>query len=214
MASDSDTTNLILFTGVVGLLFAYYLMRQVSQVRLNISESGERELDSLVEKGAKGDRAWEQTERLHELYEAIRLGANSFLHAEYKMCAYFVLITAPLVGVLIARGADDGPLTPTQSGTMSAVSFTVGALTSMFSGYIGMKVAVYSNARCTVGAIKTGPQVWTDSFNTAFRAGGVMGFSLCGIALLCMYGLICAYASRLDYSAKNKATHLMDMIAG
>ena len=129
-------------------------------------------------------------------------------------CAYFVIICAPLIGVLIARGSEDGPLSPAQTGTMSAVSFTVGALTSMFSGYIGMKVAVYSNARCTVGAIKPAPHGWTDSFNTAFRAGGVMGFSLCGIALLCMYGLICAYAGRLDYTAKNKATHLMDMIAG
>ena len=45
-----------------------------------------------------------------------------------------------------------------------------------------MKVAVFSNARCTVGATKPGARGWMDAFNTAFRAGGVMGFSLCGIA--------------------------------
>ena len=36
--------------------------------------------------------------------------------------------------------------------------------------------------RCTVGATKPGARGWMDAFNTAFRAGGVMGFSLCGIA--------------------------------
>ena len=52
-----------------------------------------------------------------------------------------------------------------------------------------MKVAVFSNARCTVGACS--PTVgWTESFNTAFRAGGVMGFSLTGIALLSLYTLM------------------------
>ena len=31
---------------------------------------------------------------------------------------------------------------------------------------------------------------WTESFNTAFKAGGVMGFSLTGIALLSLYALM------------------------
>jgi Na+/H+-translocating membrane pyrophosphatase len=35
-----------------------------------------------------------------------------------------------------------------------------------------MKVAVYSNVRTTISAQKTG---WTACFNTAFRAGAVMG---------------------------------------
>lgn len=108
---------------------------KVSQVKLNIGGNAERELDSLVERGTKGDKAWEQTERLHELYEAIRLGAGSFLTAEYKMCAYFVVVATPLIGYLIARGADR------QSGTLSAISFVVGAATSMISGYIGMSAS-------------------------------------------------------------------------
>ena len=43
--------------------------------------------------------------QLHELYEAIKLGANSFLTAEYKMCLGFVVVTAPLIAFLIARGS-------------------------------------------------------------------------------------------------------------
>lgn len=78
MASESDTTHLIVLTGVIGLGFSWHLMRQVAQVKLKIGD----ERFSVVEKGSKGDTDWEQTERLHELYEAISLGANSFLNAE------------------------------------------------------------------------------------------------------------------------------------
>merc|ERR1719223_464451 len=54
----------------------------------------------------------------------------------------------------------------------------------MISGYLGMKVAVYSNVRTTVSAQKAG---WTACFNTAFRAGAVMGFALCGLGILMLY---------------------------
>ena len=57
-------------------------------------------------------------------------------------------------------------------GLFTTVSFLLGAFTSMASGYLGMKVAVYSNVRTTVSAQKPG---WTACFNTAFRAGAVMG---------------------------------------
>ena len=45
---------------------------------------------------------------------------------------------------------------PVQVGTLTALSFVVGALTSILAGYIGMMVAVYSNARTTVSAKKEG----------------------------------------------------------
>ena len=66
--------------------------------------------------------------QLRELYEAIKLGANSFLTSEYKMCTIFVVVVAPLIALLL------------QNGTFSAVAFVVGALTSMISGWIGMCV--------------------------------------------------------------------------
>jgi hypothetical protein len=52
------------------------------------------------------------------------------------------------------------------------VAFIAGGLTSMLSGLIGMKVAVFSNARTTVMA--AGDNAWTNAFNCAFRAGSVM----------------------------------------
>ena len=47
----------------------------------------------------------------------------------------------------------------------------LGAITSIASGYIGMRVAVFSNVRTTINAQKPG---YAPAFNTAFRAGAVM----------------------------------------
>lgn len=109
--------------------------------------------------------------RLQEIYEAIYEGAESFLKAEYTVCFWFVLAFGILIFVLVAWGTG----WDMARGTMTALSFLLGAFTSMASGYLGMKVAVYSNVRTTVSAQKPG---WTDCFNTAFRAGAVMGESL------------------------------------
>lgn len=69
-------------------------------------------------------------------------------------------------------------------GGLTLASFLVGATTSIVSGYIGMMVAVYANARTAVSAVPDGAVGWKGAFNCAFRAGAVMGFSLCGLAIL------------------------------
>lgn len=108
------------------------------------------------------------TARLNEIYEAIYEGAESFLKAEYRVCFWFVVVFAVLIFVLVSWGTNwDLP-----RGYFTAISFLLGAFTSMASGYLGMKVAVYSNVRTTISAQKNG---WTACFNTAFRAGAVMG---------------------------------------
>ena len=65
-----------------------------------------------------------------------------------------------------------------EEGGLTALSFAIGGLTSIVSGYIGMMVAVYSNARTALearrGATDDAAEGWTASFNTAFRAGSVM----------------------------------------
>ena len=89
-----------------------------------------------------------------------------------------------------------------------------------------MKVAVFANARTTVMA--AGPNPWTDAFNTAFRAGSVMGFSLCGLSMLVLYVLAHLFAVHFkdwdtilvddadcsDGCAHKDALHLMEALAG
>ena len=120
------------------------------------------------------------TARLNEIYEAIYEGAESFLKAEYKVCFWFVVLFSIVIFILVSWGTS----WDMSRGYFTAASFLLGAFTSMASGYLGMKVAVYSNVRTTISAQKSG---WTSCFNTAFRAGAVMGFALCGMGMLMLY---------------------------
>ena len=62
----------------------------------------------------------------------------------------------------------------------------------MFCGYLGMMIAVYSNARTTLSAVN--PQDgYTKAFNIAFRGGGVMGYALCSLGVLVLYVLLTVY---------------------
>lgn len=65
----------------------------------------------------------------------------------------------------------------------------MGSITSIVSGYIGMKIATYANYRTAFKAISS----LADGFVVAFRAGCVMGFSLVSLALLNLTLLLCVY---------------------
>ena len=114
-------------------------------------------------------------------FKLIGVGAQSFLTAEYTICAQFVIGFGALVLVLISWGQGLG------AGILTTAAFVIGAITSMVCGWIGMYVAVYSNARTTVNAANEGYETYKHSFNTAFRAGAVMGFALTGLGIAVMY---------------------------
>lgn len=65
----------------------------------------------------------------------------------------------------------------------STVSFLLGAVTSVVSGFLGMKIATYANARTTLEARKGVGK----AFIAAFRSGAVMGFLLAANGLLVLY---------------------------
>ena len=89
-------------------------------------------------------------------HQAIRTGANAFLLAEYTLCSIFIVLFSVVVFVLTAK-VDGG--WHWDVGALTTCSFAVGGFTSIFSGYIGMTVATYANARTTISAVKAGPQV-------------------------------------------------------
>lgn len=71
-----------------------------------------------------------------------------------------------------------------------------------------MKVAVYSNVRTTINAQKDG---FKDCFNTAFRAGSVMGFALTGLGILVLYATLVGYATLFE---QDNWIMMMDCISG
>jgi inorganic pyrophosphatase len=65
----------------------------------------------------------------------------------------------------------------------STVAFILGALTSTLSGYLGMRIATYANARTTLEARKGVGK----AFIVAFRSGSVMGFLLAANGLIVLF---------------------------
>jgi len=164
------------------MVWAYFQFKIIAKIPIVSAAAGGEE-EALAESGQDHQTA---TARLNEIYEAIYEGAESFLKAEYTVCFWFVISFAVLIFVLVSWGTG----WDLARGSMTAISFLLGAFTSMGSGYLGMKVAVYSNVRTTVSAQKAG---WTDCFNTAFRAGAVMGFALCGMGIFMLYATMLVF---------------------
>lgn len=136
----------------------------------------------------------EKTMLMIEIHQAISRGAASFLAAEYKICVLFLIGFGALVFGLVGSAGKcigGGSFCWTE-GILTTVSFLVGGATSILSGYIGMKIAVYTNVRT---ACEAQSRSYRPAFNAAFRGGAVMGFSLCGLALLVLYLLINIYSS-------------------
>jgi inorganic pyrophosphatase len=65
----------------------------------------------------------------------------------------------------------------------TTAAFLLGAVTSVVSGYLGMRIATFANARTTLEA-RRGIGA---AFATAFRSGAVMGFLLSSLGLLVFY---------------------------
>jgi len=72
------------------------------------------------------------------------------------------------------------------NGAFSTLAFIIGAATSIASGFVGMKIATFANARTALEARKG----IAPAFMCAFRSGAVMGFTLAGAGLLVLTGLI------------------------
>jgi len=108
-------------------------------------------------------------------------GAMSFLKAEYKILAIFVLAVAIL---LYLKGTYD-----VGSNGMVAVSFIVGAICSALAGFIGMKVATKANVRTTQAARTS----LGKALEVAFAGGAVMGLGVVGLGVLGLSTLFMLY---------------------
>jgi len=109
---------------------------------------------------------------MHELAKHIAEGAMAFLRAEWKILSYFVIIAA----ILLAWSGTKSPY----SSWVIAVSFVIGAVTSAFAGYIGMRVATKANVRTTQAARTS----LAKALKVSFTGGSVMGLGVAGLAVL------------------------------
>jgi inorganic pyrophosphatase len=89
-------------------------------------------------------------------------------------------------------------------------AFLVGGVTSILAGYLGMRIAVYTNVRTT----KECAESIHKGFVVAYRGGQVLGFVLVGLALLVLQILIIVYQSIAKPTTSHEARLLFETIAG
>jgi K(+)-stimulated pyrophosphate-energized sodium pump len=112
-------------------------------------------------------------EKMQEISNAIHEGAMAFLKSENKILVVFV------IGVsLVLFGASFIPNSMMLWGT--AVAFIVGAILSILSGNIGMRIATLSNAKTAEGAKES----INKGLSVAFSSGAVMGICVVGLGVL------------------------------
>lgn len=109
------------------------------------------------------------SEKMQEISDAIKEGAQAFLSREYK--------TVAIVAVILAAAL-------TYLGKWTAVGFVIGTCGSALAGYIGMVVTVKANVRTTEAA-KDGIQ---PALSVAFKGGSVTGVMVVGLGLLGITG--------------------------
>jgi len=194
-----SATVIIISAAILAMVWALFQFLLIT--RIPVKSEGISDSTGLV--SGSNDEA--TTRRLIEIYTAIYEGAESFLRAEYTICAWFIVVFGAIIFVLVSWGTG----WDMARGTFTALSFVLGACTSILSGYLGMKVAVYSNVRTTVSAQKSG---WTSCFNCAFRAGAVMGFALCGLGIFMLYITLLAF--RIHYPDPKDWIYLTESMTG
>lgn len=78
-----------------------------------------------------------------EVGSYIERGSKAFLFAEYKTITLFCLIMALVIIFAVETKLGE---------FWTTIAFLLGAFTSLISGYIGMRVAVFANYRCAYKA--------------------------------------------------------------
>ena len=129
------------------------------------------------------NRQDEGTDRMKQIGASIADGAMAFLKAEYRVLSIFVVAVAILLG-FANNGRSD-------SNSLIALSFVVGALASGLAGFLGMRVATKANNRTTNAAQSS----LTKALNVAFTGGSVMGLSVVGLGVLGLGGLFIFYTN-------------------
>eukprot|EP00252_Welwitschia_mirabilis_P021780 TRINITY_DN568_c0_g1_i1.p1 TRINITY_DN568_c0_g1~~TRINITY_DN568_c0_g1_i1.p1 ORF type:complete len:766 (-),score=111.42 TRINITY_DN568_c0_g1_i1:214-2511(-) len=200
--SDLGTEVLIPVAALIGIGFALIQWILVSRVKVAPPANAN---NGTAAKNGYGEYLLEEEEGQHginyaakcsDIQSAISEGATSFLFTEYQYMGIFMVGFAIIIFLFLGSvekfSTKSQPCTYNKEMTckpalanafFSMVSFLLGSLTSVLSGYLGMKIATFANARTTVEARKSVGK----AFILAFRSGAVMGFLLAANGLLVLF---------------------------
>ncbi|MDR1158635.1 MAG: sodium-translocating pyrophosphatase [Oscillospiraceae bacterium] len=113
----------------------------------------------------------EGSEAMQKIALSVRTGANAYLRRQYRGVIAFFAVLFVLLGVMALLDF----LTP-----FVPFAFITGGFFSGLSGFIGMRIATFANARTANAA----SQSLNKGLRIAFSSGTVMGFVVVGLGLL------------------------------
>jgi K(+)-stimulated pyrophosphate-energized sodium pump len=154
---------LVLTISCLSLLFAVYLARHVLQHEMG-------------------------TEKMQEISNAIKEGAEAFLSRQNRTIILFSTVLAVLIFLLYAfvrTPSPADPVPPVQMAFWTTLSFVLGALCSVIAGYVGMWVSIRANIR-TAAAVRSS---LNEALKIAMRGGAVSGLFVVAMSLLGVGGL-------------------------
>eukprot|EP00758_Cryptobia_borreli_P014047 Tbor_TRINITY_DN5887_c1_g7::TRINITY_DN5887_c1_g7_i1::g.6272::m.6272/K01507/ppa; inorganic pyrophosphatase len=185
---DQITTGVIVVCAALGFAFAMFWWFAASEININPANSKVTRNVFLTD---------EIMESVYTISHRVSDGANSFLYAEYRYMSVFIVIFGGLLFILLGFSNPDasGLPSPWISAGFSLFSFLTGAITSIAAGWIGMRIAVYTNSRTAIMATEgaaEGDQSfgYTMGFQTAFRGGITMGFALTSMGLFSLFATV------------------------
>ncbi|HEV8602717.1 MAG TPA: sodium-translocating pyrophosphatase [Gaiellaceae bacterium] len=138
------------------------------------------------------------SERMREISRAVQEGASAYLRRQYTTIAAVAVVPFLIIGFY------------NKLGWGTAIGFLIGASLSAGAGFIGMNVAVRSNAR-TAEAAKRGLK---PALNVAFRAGSVTGLLVVGLGLLGVAGYYGVLTVWFDHSHESAIDDLVGLAFG
>src|SRR5205823_7288605 len=135
---------------------------------------------------------------MREIQRAVQEGAAAYLKRQYLTIAAVSIVPFLLLGFYHKLGWG------------TAIGFLIGASLSAAAGFIGMNVAVRSNAR-TAEAARHG---LAPALNVAFRAGSVTGLLVVGLGLLGVAGYYAVLTHIFDNSQRSAIDDLVGLAFG
>ncbi|MBY8990916.1 MAG: sodium-translocating pyrophosphatase [Candidatus Lokiarchaeota archaeon] len=122
-------------------------------------------------------------ERMQEVAGYIEEGAKTYIKVQYKVLGIFVTVLAVAMLFLPSPLKDSDTYERVFIDALNweqMLAYIIGALGSMFAGWLGMYVGIKANTRaaqgCTISTKK--------GFDIAFFGGAVMGLAVVGVALI------------------------------